>query len=740
MHTKQRLSLPHQQKPVVIFGAAVLAEMALFYFKLDTKRRVAGFVVDRKYYSKTTFMELPVAPFDEIVKQFPPEKYEIFIALGPIGNNRVRTKKIEKAKKLGYRFVSYISSRAKIGKNVKFGEHVMILGGCQIGAGSRIGDDVILQTNCFIGRNVRIGNHVYMYPRASVQRNAIVTPYRVIQSLSSINNFDSARAARPTSAKIKAAMDHACRALNVKGKKTRPGLRALSDKLEKINILMNNFVAGYGTKKDFRRYVSGLYNAIPMMPLWLAALYDLTTSNLPRWRLLGRDSLMYEGIFADKKKIKRLIADQFERKLKLSPPSARRLGTKRHNVLFNMPNVDINDTNIVNMAKIFCLIRNYWPDANFYLLVGDDFYFSPRDVFMFWKKMWRLPDCVCTNISPSRRHSLPSRPYIERVFKEFGVDVEIFMTEPEDLYETRMKRSIEWVQKINPAVVLSLSIDSVLDTPLYRRYPTVRFSTGEFNAIFPTDADLYVTPHQISDLIPILRENDLDEDIPTYRHVHFPVKALDPQIPATRKAYRLSENIFYIATISRHFEVGVFEDVCAEIKAFLDRHKDARWLLVGIYKHRTPPLALRHKRIRKIPECPDGIALTRIINVMIPVTPGTGITTIGAMHAGVPVLALARRPSPFISLKHEFETDAGIFLGPQFAIQNAKELGKRLEKLYSDKDYYKQYGNALAAQARKLIKERDNAAAEQFGCILEGIKRYKQRSKQGKFERVDGHK
>lgn len=734
-----------RNKPILIFGAAVLAEMAYFYFTFDAKRQVAGFVVDRPYYKSSLFLGLPVVAFDEVVHFFPPEKYEMFVALGPVKQNRIRAAKVAQAVTLGYSLASYISSRAKIGKNVTWGRHVMILEGCVIDDGASLGNDVILQSKSIVGKKAVVKDHVYMYANARVRPQTVVKPYKLLQSLHSLErhehnlqlNNPSLSTPLTTATNIeslslrdfailKAQLAVAFSHVNEAHKKSKTSLRTISIYLDNINFLMNNFIDGVGTKEDFRHYIAGLKNVIPHLPLWLAALYELTSSNLPRWRLLGQSPLMYEGIFADKKELKRLIANSIERALKLPAPKTART-KNNHTVLFTMPNIDVGDTNIVNMAKKFRLIRHFWPDATFHLLVGDDYYFSPMDVMNFWKDLWQQTECTCNMVTPARRHSHASRDYIERIFRDENIDVELFLTDPDDLYEKRMSAALQWAEQLEPGVVLSFSIDSILDTIFYRRFPTVRFSTGEFNAVFPTDADLFVTPHNVKDLIPILLENNLADDIPTYRHVHFPVKALQAQTPVKRKTYRLADDIFYIATISRHFEVGVYHDVCEEIKKFLDRHEKARWLLVGIYKHMARPPSLRHKRIRLIPDCPDGIGMTQLIDVLIPVTPGTGITTLAAMHAGIPVLTVEKRASPFISTHHAFVSDVSTFVGPDLSFPNARDLGVALDRLYSDSAYRTHYSAQHVNRAKHLIRERDAAIDDQFACITDGIAHYQQR-------------
>ena len=52
-------------KPVLIFGAGEIAEVAHYYFTRDTRNPVAGFTVDAAYLKESRFCGLPVVPFEE---------------------------------------------------------------------------------------------------------------------------------------------------------------------------------------------------------------------------------------------------------------------------------------------------------------------------------------------------------------------------------------------------------------------------------------------------------------------------------------------------------------------------------------------------------------------------------------------------------------------------------------------------------------------------------------------------
>jgi len=61
-------------KDLVIFGTGPIAELAAFYVRGDTDRRVAGFTVDAAYRQGETCLGLPLAPFEAVESRARPRK------------------------------------------------------------------------------------------------------------------------------------------------------------------------------------------------------------------------------------------------------------------------------------------------------------------------------------------------------------------------------------------------------------------------------------------------------------------------------------------------------------------------------------------------------------------------------------------------------------------------------------------------------------------------------------------
>ena len=150
------------EKKLIIFGTGQIAELAYYYFSSDSEYSIQGFSVDKEYIESDDFFGLPVIAFEEIQASFPPEDYEMFIALSYSEVNSIRKKKYFAAKAKGYKLASYISSRATILNNMSIGDNCFILENNTIQPFVSIGNNVTLWSGNHIGHHSEICDHVFI--------------------------------------------------------------------------------------------------------------------------------------------------------------------------------------------------------------------------------------------------------------------------------------------------------------------------------------------------------------------------------------------------------------------------------------------------------------------------------------------------------------------------------------------------------------------------------------------------
>ncbi|MGZ3744089.1 MAG: acetyltransferase [Pseudobdellovibrionaceae bacterium] len=150
------------KKPLIIFGIAEQAQLAHFYFSMDSSYEVVAFTVDATYATKDAFCGLPVVPFETIVDHYSPDVHEFFVAIGYSKLNQIRKEKYLAAKELGYRIASYVSSRATVFSADKIGENCFVLEDNTIQPYVTIGNNVTLWSGNHIGHHSTIHDHCFI--------------------------------------------------------------------------------------------------------------------------------------------------------------------------------------------------------------------------------------------------------------------------------------------------------------------------------------------------------------------------------------------------------------------------------------------------------------------------------------------------------------------------------------------------------------------------------------------------
>lgn len=183
---------------IVIFGNRAFASLAWYVLTHDSEHEVVGFTVDRDYLHEDCLHELPVVPFEEVVTHFPPCDVAMIVPLGVSQLNGLRKSRHETAKSLGYRFVSYVSSKATTWADLAIGENSMVFEGAlvqpfaQVGtgvilrAGTCIGHHCVIEDYCFIaagavtGGRTRVGSRCFLGLNSTVRDGIKIAPKCII--------------------------------------------------------------------------------------------------------------------------------------------------------------------------------------------------------------------------------------------------------------------------------------------------------------------------------------------------------------------------------------------------------------------------------------------------------------------------------------------------------------------------------------------------------------------------------
>jgi len=164
-------------KKLVIFGNGDIAQIANDYFTNDSECEVVAFTIDRAFKETDYFLGLPVIPFEELEKEYPPTQFSLFIALSYTNMNRLREKKFMEAKSKGYELVSYISSKASYLSKFSCGDNCFIFEDNTIQPYVKIGDNVTLWSGNHIGHHSIIENHNFISSHVVISVHCTIKPY-----------------------------------------------------------------------------------------------------------------------------------------------------------------------------------------------------------------------------------------------------------------------------------------------------------------------------------------------------------------------------------------------------------------------------------------------------------------------------------------------------------------------------------------------------------------------------------
>jgi sugar O-acyltransferase (sialic acid O-acetyltransferase NeuD family) len=174
------LNKSKNKEKIIIIGDGEFGEIAYEYFTYDSPYQVVAFAVERDYMTKTKLFGLPVVAFEEIEQIYSPSKYKVFTAITFTKFNRTRTRLYIYAKNKGYKFVSYVSSKAFVWRNAEVGENSFIFEGNTLQYNVKIGNNVVMWSGNHVGHrsiisdNCFISSHVVISGYCKVNENCFL--------------------------------------------------------------------------------------------------------------------------------------------------------------------------------------------------------------------------------------------------------------------------------------------------------------------------------------------------------------------------------------------------------------------------------------------------------------------------------------------------------------------------------------------------------------------------------------
>jgi sugar O-acyltransferase (sialic acid O-acetyltransferase NeuD family) len=161
-------------RPVVIIGIGDFGRIARFYLDNDSPHRVVAHAVSADLLDRTEFLGLPVVALDDLPRTHPPDQFDVQLGIAYSRVNRNRREMFETAKRLGYRVMTYVCSKAITWPDLDAGEGAFIFEANVIQPYVHIGSNTVLWSGNHIGHDSTIGDHVFIASHVVVSGNCRV--------------------------------------------------------------------------------------------------------------------------------------------------------------------------------------------------------------------------------------------------------------------------------------------------------------------------------------------------------------------------------------------------------------------------------------------------------------------------------------------------------------------------------------------------------------------------------------
>ena len=174
---------------LVLFGTGEIASLARYYFDQDSSYQVVGFTADDEFVTADSFEGLPLIPFSEVTQKFPPQQFEMHVALSYKKLNQIRAKKYSEAKALGFKLASYVSSKSVYYKDLSIGDNCFILENQTIQPMVKIGSNVVIWSGNHLGHGCSIKDHTYISSHVCISGHVEIGSYCFIGVNVAIKDF-----------------------------------------------------------------------------------------------------------------------------------------------------------------------------------------------------------------------------------------------------------------------------------------------------------------------------------------------------------------------------------------------------------------------------------------------------------------------------------------------------------------------------------------------------------------------
>lgn len=147
---------------IIIFGTGKLGQMLYYLIMESLQYKVVCFTAEKEYCKERSFLSLPLIPFDEVERKYPPSQYRMITALGGLGGTELRGGIFSKAKNKGYMHINYIHPTVVIEGCVQMGENNIVFPYSMLGFSGKMGNNNVVREKVYLGHEFTMGDHNFI--------------------------------------------------------------------------------------------------------------------------------------------------------------------------------------------------------------------------------------------------------------------------------------------------------------------------------------------------------------------------------------------------------------------------------------------------------------------------------------------------------------------------------------------------------------------------------------------------
>lgn len=161
-----------KKKKLIIFGNTNYARLVAHYLKQEYE--ICGFTVDKAYIEGNTFEDKPLIDFESIIDLYPPQEYNMFVAVGYSKRNKLREEIYKRVKNKGYSCINYIHPSCIVPHDIIIGENCILFENVVVQPFVQLANNIIIWSNATVCHDSRICDNVFIGSNACINGFVIV--------------------------------------------------------------------------------------------------------------------------------------------------------------------------------------------------------------------------------------------------------------------------------------------------------------------------------------------------------------------------------------------------------------------------------------------------------------------------------------------------------------------------------------------------------------------------------------